>query len=253
MLIYGTKTIKLKTIDLPVTCTGCGHGHQHLQIYRKFVSFYFIPIIPLRKKGVVNCPNCESELKKQSFLKGLASKGLDPTQAEFHFDSVLKSARTPRYLYLLPLLIVAFVGGCIAVDAHESQQKKAQLAEYLRSPVGNVILLAQSEKEDAFPYKIAYLAEIHEDNAVLFDWQYSYELQSDASKAMKTAYKDVEKQRLETNFREPYIVPLESLISVEIVHVLVLNKAIDWKQFVSYEESEEILKAFPYENDESDN
>ncbi|MBA3603794.1 MAG: hypothetical protein H0W50_09190 [Parachlamydiaceae bacterium] len=166
MLIYGTKKIELKTIDLPVACTSCGHAQQRLQIYRKFVSLYFIPLIPLQKKSVVNCPSCFKELKGKIFFEGLATKELDPVQAKFHFKSILKATKTPLYMYVLPFLLVALIAGVFAYGYHESQQSKVMLEEYLHSPVGNVITVIKSQ-EGAYPYHISYIAEINDQNAVV--------------------------------------------------------------------------------------
>ncbi len=231
MLIYGTKTIDLKTIDLPVACTNCGHSQQRLHIFRNFLSLYFIPIIPLRKKGIVNCPACLNELKEKVFFKELAYKGLDLAQAKSHYKSFLNSTKTPLYMYVLPFLLLAFLVGCFATTFHESQQIKLSVKEYLKSPLGNVITVIKS-KEGAYPYHISYIAEIYGETAVVFDWGYSYESKNDVERGVKLARKSIDKNDLKTDFSLPHFVPVEIVKEVGIVDIRTLNKPVDWKRFV---------------------
>ncbi|MBA3604215.1 MAG: hypothetical protein H0W50_11405 [Parachlamydiaceae bacterium] len=240
MLIYGTKTIDFKTIDLPVACSECGHDHQLLQIYRKFFSLYCMPLIPLRKKGIVICPSCNRELKKKSFFKELGSKGLDPAQAKLHFESLLKATKTPLYMYALPMLILAFVIGVFAYASYESHLNKAQAKAYLQNPTDNALIIAKLEN-DTHSYQVMYIPEIRNQKALIFDWKYGYDSLGDAKKGLDLALQSIQNKKIKANFLEPIVTSVENFPMVEFVYVHILDKRVDWEESF-FENSNEVNK-----------
>ncbi len=129
------------------------------------------------------------------------------------------------------------------MEIPESRQVKIQLERFLHSPVANVLILIDS-KDETYPYRIAYIAEILDQNLVLFDWKYSYGPRSKADTGMKLARKDVDNGKLRANFTKPYIAPLESFDYLDIVLLLKFDKPMNWKKFIPVKDPEGILKIF---------
>ena len=231
MIIYGIKTIDLNTVHLPIVCTGCGHEQQSLQVYRNFFSLYFIPVIPLRKSGIITCPACSRQLKKKPFLKELATKKLDSAQAKFHFESIFKTAQTPLYMYIAPLLLAVAMIIYFANSFHQDQHGKELAEQYLQNPIGNVITVIKTTENSAYPYMITYIAEVSKETSVVFDWKYSYESIHDANEQVDLAYKSMRKNKLKEDFSGPYLVDTKDIKAAGIVRVHTLDKVIDWKAF----------------------
>lgn len=229
MIIYGIRTVDLKTVHLPIACTNCEHDHQSLQIYRHYFSLYFIPVIPFRKSGLISCPSCLRQLKKKTFLKELTAKGFDSTQAKLHFESIFKSAQTPLYMYLAPFLLAIATILFFAYSYHHNQREKAFAEQYHQNPVGNVIAVIKSTENSAYPFLISYIAEVGKETSVVFDWKYSYETLEDANQAVDMAYKIINKNKLKDDFDGPYVVRTDNVKTIDIVRVRTLGKTINWK------------------------
>ncbi len=125
-----------------------------------------------------------------------------------------------------------------------SRQVKVQLERFINSPVANVLVLIDS-RDETYPYRIAYIAEIHEQNLVLFDWKYSYGSRSKADTGMNLARKEIDNSKLRANFTKPYIAPLESFDYLDIVRVIKFDRPMNWKKFIPVKDPEGILKDFP--------
>jgi hypothetical protein len=130
------------------------------------------------------------------------------------------------------------------MEIPESRQDKELLERFIHSPVANVLVLIDS-KDETYPYRIAYIAQIQDQNLVLFDWKYSYGLRSKADTGMNLARKDVDNSKLRANFTKPYIAALESFDYLDIVRVIKFDKPMNWKKFIPVKDPEGILKIFP--------
>lgn len=229
MIVFGVKTIDLNTMELPIACTNCGHEHQFLHIYQNFFSLYFIPVVPLKKSGIITCPHCFRQLKKKLFLKELTAKGLDSLQTKLHFNSFFNAVKTPLRLYVAPLLFVIAVITFFVYCFYQERQDKELTEKYLLNPVGNVIAVLKTSENPSYPYQIAYIAEVSNETSVVFDWKYSYESVDGANQDIKLASASIIKNMLKEGFKGPYLVDTKEVKTSDIVRIHPLNKSIDWK------------------------
>lgn len=137
MIIYGIKPIHLKTIDIPIRCSSCSHSCQRIHIYRNFLSLFFIPFVPLRKKAIVGCLNCGRQRNKRSFFKEKASEGIDVTEAKIHFKKLVKEAKTPLYAFAMLCIVTVFFTGSIAWVHYNEHHSAIQDSSYFGPSAGN--------------------------------------------------------------------------------------------------------------------
>lgn len=248
MIIFGFKKIRLSNSQLSIPCAECGHEHQSLHIFRNFFSLYFFPAVPLKKLGIVSCPNCSTELKEKEFFKRLDAIEFNH-EVKHRVKTAIKSAKTPFYWLIPPILLAICVMGFILMVRHEDELAEKNLTAYQQEPFGNVIVIFKSDT-DAYPYAISYIPEIRGEYAAVFDWKYRYELLADAKRAIVLASKGIKEGKLKDQFGEPYIASREDFQSEAIVHVNRQDQLMEWKQYVPIEDPEGIMRLFNSEQSE---
>gem|GEM_PF-2897366 len=202
-----------------------------MQVDRTFFTLYHIPFIPFLRKARISCPICCREIKKNKFFKELASK-INPAEAKFQFKSILKSARTPFHAIAASYLAATLVIGVMTYTYYEDLKHQNQVKAYQQNPTDNVLLIAKNN-DSAYPYTIIYIPEIHEEEAIVFDWKYNYENFSDAKHALELAINSVSNKRIKTNFSEPYTIASKDISQIEYMYAHTFDKRIDWRPFFS--------------------
>jgi zinc-ribbon family len=61
MIVFGTKAVHLQTVELEdATCPSCGEQDTILlSVFRKHFHIFWIPILPIGKKGLAECAHCK--------------------------------------------------------------------------------------------------------------------------------------------------------------------------------------------------
>jgi zinc ribbon protein len=213
MILYGTKTITLKTIDLPISCTACNHHQQQIQVYRKFFSLFFIPVFPFLKNALISCTNCGNQMKLKQFFKDFNEKGKDVAVAKTHMKSLIKEAKTPFYTYATTGLALAVLAGFGGYFYYEEHRMAMQASAYAQQPIDNVLLVYKDE-EEAYPYHIAYIPKIEDKEAVFFGWNYSYLTASDAKSDLSTVRNAIFNNTVKKNFGTPLLIPVTAFSTV---------------------------------------
>lgn len=231
MIIYGIKTFDLKTAPYPFACTNCGHERQQVHVHRTFFCLYHIPLVPFLKTGRIRCPVCYKEVKKNKFFKELSSR-INPAEAKSQFKAIMKTARTPFHAITASYLVATLLAGVMTYSFYEEQNNQNQVKVYIQNPTDNVVLIAKI-KDSVYPYQIIYIPEIHDGEALIFDWKYGYENLSDAKHALELALNSIGNRRIKTNFFEPYVVSLKDFGDTDLVFLQTLDKKVDWRPFFS--------------------
>ncbi len=236
MIIYGTKAIPLKIVDIPLACSNCGHGQRHIHVFRNFFSLFFIPVLPLNKGALIHCPNCKKEQTKKEFLKEFEDNK-DAAALKEQLKSMIREAKVPLYAYATTALAFCLVFGFAAFIYNENSKSSALAASYGQGPTANVLAIVR-DQEEAFPYGINYISHIQDQEAVIFQWKYSYASQKDAQKDLLRVKSSISGNNLKKNFLEPVLVPLDAFHKVDFVHILPLSiAAVDLEQFQKQVES----------------
>ncbi|QHI35922.1 hypothetical protein IMCC3317_12700 [Kordia antarctica] len=133
MIIYGTNSKNLGSRKLQgVKCPNCEATEIHAQAVSSYVTVFWIPIFPYRKKYSTVCKNCTQVLKKKEMPQSLKDK---LAMEKGHF-------KTPFYLFS-GLIILALL---ITLAFYLSGQHDKRLAEN----VGNL------QSKDIVVFKVAH-------------------------------------------------------------------------------------------------
>jgi zinc-ribbon family len=114
-LIYGISQMTVKEGKLSQCyCPKCNKvSHLHVKIAQKYAQFFWIPLFPIWKSGIVTCEGCKEEI---------ATRNLPQLNQE-EYKQIRKSARTPRRTFIgvvvLSLLIGKVVFNSLKNDAKE--------------------------------------------------------------------------------------------------------------------------------------
>lgn len=213
--IYSTKPIVLATVPLTSPCPTCQHEWRYLTIYKKYFRFFFIPLVPLRKKAVVACPGCGHEQSKRKFIK--TREESERQNIALHLQKLIKQTKAPKYpLIILSCLLVA-IGGLMFFGFLENREQSKKIHAFMESPHENVALLAKI-KDEEYPYQVFLLSKI-EDQLVAWQWKYAYQAFTPAHTALKSLNQKLSAIFLEEHFLDPIPVDKDDLQQLDIVHL----------------------------------
>lgn len=127
MIIYGTRAVSLDSFELTAQpCENCGtEGSLVLTIFRKHAHIFWIPMVPLGKKGVSVCTNCKNTLKVSEM----------PEPLKMEYQSVKNSVKGPIWQFtglVLVLLLASFIW-------YENGENQKEELIYLSSPAAGDI------------------------------------------------------------------------------------------------------------------
>lgn len=147
MLISGKRTVFIKTkVSKREICPNCNSKRTSLiSIVRKHVHLFWIPMFPLKKKGIVHCLNCHSV----QFAKEM------PMQVKLECDELMKEARGPLWQFSGSLLLVLF----IIVISSSIQKDKQREREYLASPLTGDIYMYKVRVSEYSTMKVVAIAD----------------------------------------------------------------------------------------------
>lgn len=119
-LIYGTRSARIKKYtDNHSRCESCKNFDLDVEVYRSYYHVYYIPFVPIGEKtAFIRCNHCGEPGQSGSLLQ--------------HYE---KSARTPFYLFTIPILILMFIATMVYANFNQQKEKVLLVANPL---VGDV-------------------------------------------------------------------------------------------------------------------
>ncbi len=127
MIIYGTKSVHLKTQQPPtLVCPSCAsQGTTAISVFRKHAHIFWIPLFPIGKKGISQCQHCSMVLWAKEM----------PEQIKRACFNLKKESKGPLWQFSGLVLIGIFIVFSIYANGED---KKREL-EYLKAPqIGDV-------------------------------------------------------------------------------------------------------------------
>jgi len=154
-----------------------------------------------------------------------------------HLKSIIKEERVPLYAYATTVLAFTLIFGFFAFIYYEDHQASLMAASYVEKPTGNVLAVMKNE-DGVYPYSIFYVSHIRDQEAVVFEWKYSYASLKDARNDISTVKSSISDNQGKKHFMEPILASVESFPGEDFVYVLPLTiAALDLEQFQDEEES----------------
>lgn len=159
MIIYGTSSKNLGSRKIQgAKCPNCEATEIHAQATSSYVTLFWIPIFPYRKKFNIECKSCMQVLEKKQMPQQLKDK---LALEKGHF-------KTPFYLFS-GLIIVALL---IGIAFYLSGQHDKKLAENVRNlEPKDIIVFKEKSKE----YSFMKVVEVRNDTIMINYGQYAYE------------------------------------------------------------------------------
>ena len=127
MIIYGTRSPKINTVKSPTSiCPNCQNQFTlSYTIYRKHVHIFWIPLFPLKKKGLSECSNCKSLLNEKEM----------PEKLRAELQSIKSETKGPIWQFI-GLVLILILG--IWIYIHDGKKTEEEIA-FLEAPqIGDV-------------------------------------------------------------------------------------------------------------------
>lgn len=117
---YKSKERALKSILLNASCPNCNSSSSlQLTVWLKYFTLYWIPFLPLKKKGEIICTSCKTEFKPDDVVDG-----------KFEYGVLKSKSRAPIWTYTGMFLLVVIL--FISINGWIRSQE--QIKTYLENP-----------------------------------------------------------------------------------------------------------------------
>lgn len=115
MIFYGIKSKVVKKENVSYyKCNQCNDiNTTEISILSRYFHIYWIPFIPLNKKAIAFCNNCETETKKKHFSEQLKLAYLN-----------VKSTIKTSFWHFSGLLIISFLIGVVLYSSGQTAKNK---------------------------------------------------------------------------------------------------------------------------------
>ena len=123
MIIFGTRTKFLTAFGTQQTCSHCNNGQLNLAYTVSYFHIFWIPMFPIGKKGITQCPHCKQTLSENE---------LSP-QSRSLLNTQKGSAKTPLKYFAGLILIGVLIVSVITINVLDKK------GGYIRKPqIGDV-------------------------------------------------------------------------------------------------------------------
>lgn len=149
IFIFGMRTISIgQFIDKDHICYRCQAYDREVRVFRTYVHFCLIPVFPVGGKRLeMHCRNCGDQTKSETVEK-----------------KYLGIAKTPFYLYSLPILILCLAGYWFYWNDNAEKEKRAFIAQ---PAVGDVYMVKKGTGYDA-TYSFLRVINVSGDSVMLY-------------------------------------------------------------------------------------
>lgn len=131
-ILYGIRNVRIRTIrDEKEPCGICGDYHKEFKITQPCFHIFWIPFFPIGRKTMEGtCQGCRAKF-------------------DAYQHPALSATRTPFYMFLGLLLVVAF----FAYGFTNEIQSRKNKAEYVVNPqIGDIYLMKNTEESKTLYY-----------------------------------------------------------------------------------------------------
>ena len=123
MIIFGTRSKLLNAFGTQQTCNHCNTGKLNEVYTINYFHIFWIPMFPIGKKGMTQCPHCKQTLTERE---------LDP-QSRNYLHSQKGNAKTPLKYFAGLIIIGLLVFSVVAINVLDKK------GGYIRNPeIGDV-------------------------------------------------------------------------------------------------------------------
>lgn len=166
MIIWGWTEKLLGSTLTNLTCTNCGKSGLVSYAFQRFFTIFFIPTIPLGKRGALGCPSCGTAFLPENFNQTVTHK-------------------TPWWGFSGLVLLGSLIALGIAIAIVESQNTSS----YLQDPHANdiVVLKVKDIDKDKDMYPYLKLKSVDGDKITYHESKYSFSRERDALKEARKA------------------------------------------------------------------
>ena len=120
MIIFGKRSMHIKTGEITSACSHCGKTHAiSAFVYSSYFHIFWIPIFPLGKYVATQCGHCKQVLKEKEMPPALKLDTL----------SLMQQSKTPIKSYAGVLLfvgLIVFAGVLAATHAKDTEEYAQQ-------------------------------------------------------------------------------------------------------------------------------
>jgi hypothetical protein len=140
MIIYGWRTKPLGSEPLAHVCSACGGDSLKLHVFHRYAHVYWIPLIPLGKIAVLECPSCGKVFEKKTWTPEDRSAAQGP----------LRKFRVPLTDFAGLAAILALVAFGIVHD----RQEMSHTQSLHHAPAKGDYVVLRAPANDDHPYRI---------------------------------------------------------------------------------------------------
>lgn len=135
MIFYGTKGAHIQSKNVPnLKCNHCENQTTHtISIYGRYFYIYWIPVIPIGKKGFSECNHCKATYEPSQMSESVKRA----------YQNLKKETKTPLTHWSGLLIIACLIGFAI----YSAQQHKKDMVTYIESPQINDIIEYKSSNK----------------------------------------------------------------------------------------------------------
>lgn len=208
MIIFGTGSRVLATSQLPdVECPSCEQKTLTGHVYSKYFDLFWIPVFPYSKKAVIECSHCKFVGEEKDI----------PMKAMGDVIELKQRAKTPAWLFIGSLLLVAFISTIVYVGKTTSEENARNTALWLQQPQANDyhILLGENPEDPAYKYFVYRVDSLAGDSLILSISDYVYRGIADAAKAINSGY-----TKADDYFGDQYIIAFNDLNTDDVKRVI---------------------------------
>lgn len=134
MIIFGTRTKFLNAVSTQHTCNHCNTGKLNLVYTGSYFHIFWIPMFPLGKQGMTQCPHCKQTLTERELAP----------QSRTYLNNQKGSAKRPLTHFSGLILIGVLVLAVILINAFD------KIGGYIRNPEVGDVYQVKGNSENQF-------------------------------------------------------------------------------------------------------
>lgn len=140
MIIFGTRAKLLSAIGTQHTCNHCNTGKLNLVYTGRYFHIFWIPMFPLGKQGMTQCPHCKQTLTERELAP----------QSRSYLQSQKGTVKTPLTHFSGLILFGVLILSVILINAFD------KTGGYIRNPeVGDVYQVKGFDENQFTLWKVA--------------------------------------------------------------------------------------------------
>lgn len=141
MYIIGHKSISMAKEMVHEKCPNCASNHSlEMEVFQKYVHFFYIPYLPAGKTGVSYCSNCKQAMVDKDM----------PSNLKAAYQQLKAKTRIPIWMFSGLVLMVLL----IVYQLNNEQRAQKALATQMDQVVAGDVLELKLAKDNFTLYKV---------------------------------------------------------------------------------------------------